>query len=906
MKTSDICDVDLRRQLVREHRDAEGRPDLNGIDFVEVSDDQHSLRVYFLGKAPEGISKRNIVISGGQRITGIVVTDIDVRRAAGKDLDDWLTVFVDKPGDFSDYTLRLVELDEHERSTNRPLRGFDRRFAQIVFSFKAGCPSDLDCLPEDTCAPAPLPQPDLNYLAKDYSSFRQIILDRLSLIMPEWRERHVPDIGIALVEVLAYTGDYLSYYQDAVATEAYLDTARQRISVRRHARLVDYQMHEGCNARAWVVVETKGGNVTLPKNEFAFITGFNTANKGSRMLTRESLRLLNLPSETYEVFEAVGTGERTFTVAHNEILFYTWGDFECCLPQGTTSATLLDEDLSVKPTPKPTDDYQYAAGQQTQSPYQNTQQYEPPAYDEPLERKRKLNLYPGEVLIFEEVISPATGEAADINLAHRHAVRLTKVVQDQDPLTGKFVLEIEWAAEDALPFPLCLSATGSAPDCEQLEQVSVARGNVVLVDHGRTIGRHLVDDKDDEDLGSVPVEESLAECCDVSCAPEITIVPGRYRPGLKEGPITFSEPLPSLDYPADDEPDEFAEDPCPRQELSAASLLRQDLRRALPQIALTSTVPGDDTVIAWQPRLDLLDSLSEDNHYVAEIDNRQRAHLRFSEGELGRAPLAGERFRASYRVGNGVAGNVGAEGISYIVLKNTLDGVELRPRNPIASTGGVEPEATDEVRLYAPYAFRANLQRAITAEDYALLARQHPRVQQATAVLRWTGSGYEVVVAVDPKDQTDASEKLLNEVECLLRRYRRIGHDLRVKAATYVPLDIELTVCVKPGYLAAHLKAELLGLFSNRVLPAGRLGFFHPDNLTFSSGIMVSKIVSLAHSVTGVENVVVTRLQRYREPARREIADGILRVGPLEIVRLDNNRNSPENGKIVFKMVGGR
>ena len=70
--------------------------------------------------------------------------------------------------------------------------------------------------------------------------------------MPDWTERHVPDLGITLVELLAYVGDYLSYYQDAVATEAYLDTARRRISVRRHVRLVDYRMHDGCNARAWV------------------------------------------------------------------------------------------------------------------------------------------------------------------------------------------------------------------------------------------------------------------------------------------------------------------------------------------------------------------------------------------------------------------------------------------------------------------------------------------------------------------------------------------------------------------------------------------------------------------------------------------------------------------------------
>ena len=50
---------------------------------------------------------------------------------------------------------------------------------------------------------------------------------------------------VALVELLAYAGDQLSYYQDAVATEAYLGTARRRVSVRRHARLVDYPMHDG-------------------------------------------------------------------------------------------------------------------------------------------------------------------------------------------------------------------------------------------------------------------------------------------------------------------------------------------------------------------------------------------------------------------------------------------------------------------------------------------------------------------------------------------------------------------------------------------------------------------------------------------------------------------------------------
>ena len=55
-----------------------------------------------------------------------------------------------------------------------------------------------------------------------------------------WRRASAADYGIALVELLAYVGDQLSYQQDAIATEAYLGTARRRISLRRHALLVDY------------------------------------------------------------------------------------------------------------------------------------------------------------------------------------------------------------------------------------------------------------------------------------------------------------------------------------------------------------------------------------------------------------------------------------------------------------------------------------------------------------------------------------------------------------------------------------------------------------------------------------------------------------------------------------------
>src|SRR5207245_6729960 len=101
---------------------------------------------------------------------------------------------------------------------------------------KVACPSDFDCKTELTCSTEDVAQPEINYLAKDYASFRQLMLDRMALLTPQWRERNTADLGIALIELLTFVGDYLSYQQDAVATEAYLGTARRRASVRRHAR----------------------------------------------------------------------------------------------------------------------------------------------------------------------------------------------------------------------------------------------------------------------------------------------------------------------------------------------------------------------------------------------------------------------------------------------------------------------------------------------------------------------------------------------------------------------------------------------------------------------------------------------------------------------------------------------
>jgi hypothetical protein len=870
-ETNLACCQEPRRDDVR---NATGR---YGLDYLEVSQDQRVLTVTFLGHAPNTIKKENIRIEGGVRVSGVSVTDITFQRfSQDTDLDDTMDVTVSQPGDFSTYTLRVAALDDQGQPTSSPPDGFDLRYDRIAFTFKAACPSDLDCKSPCSCPPETRSEPEINYLAKDYDSFRQLILDRLALLVPGWTERHVPDIGITLVELLAYAGDYLSYYQDAVATEAYLQTARERISVRRHVRLVDYPMHEGCNARTWIFLWSDS-DLQLNPADIKFITAFPNA-PADRILVPKDLE--PAPPGSYLVFEplvADPTASLSIYAAHSSISFYTWGDRQCCLAKGATSATLIDKWLTPS-NPVGTQDPTEPPSSQSPAKPRTSQA----AADET--PQRTLNLHVGDILIFEEVLGPKTGVEADADPTHRRAVRLTLVQPGVDTLynspDGQPFVYIEWAREDALTFALCISSITQGPDCKYITDVTVARGNVFLIDHGAHQAKTL---------GPVPTQQSTATCgCE--CEPaEITVTPALFRPESLDTPLTFSEKL--------------------RKTRPASSMLLQDPRNALPWLHLVGEVDEPTGTIAsqWTARRDLLESGGTDRDFVVEMDNNGGAHLRFGDGDLGEMPAAGMSFAATYRIGNGPSGNVGAETLTYIVFSNNVvKGASLKPRNPFAAIGGTAPEPLAEIKLLAPHAFRSVLERAITPQDYATLAQRSPRLQRATAQFEWTGSWYEAAVVVDPIGTEDPSHQLLDHVDDHLYRYRRVGYDLSVRHAQYVSLDLKLSVCVRSDYLRGHVEAALLNVFSSGQLANGSLGFFHPDNLTFGEGVYVSKIVAAAQAVTGVDSVTVKKLNRLFEAPNHELQNGILPLGPYEIARLDNNPSFPENGRLVLDLRGGR
>jgi hypothetical protein len=792
------CGDARRRRFVRDASPAT----INGIDYLEVGPDQKTLEVTFLHNLPgetngvpaaPPLGVENVVVDGGVRIRDVHVTKVE-------SVGNVLTVTVDASGDFSTYVLRLRTSSTDES----PPAKFDRQLSAVPFSFKVDCPNDFDCAVPDRCPPEVLPEPEIDYLAKDYDSFRRLMLDRMAAIAPDWTERNPADDHVALVELLAYVGDHLSYYQDAVATESYLGTARLRVSARRHARLLDYRVHSGCNARARVVFEVdQGGGADgqpLAKSTVLLSQG----DKGDTTVAPADLEKL-LRKEQPTVFETMHA--ITLRSEHNAISFYTWSDEQCCLPRGATRATLRDDPALV--------------------------------------------LAVGDVVLFEEIRSPITGVEADADPRHRHAVRLTAANHVVDELDGTPVLEIAWGPGDALPFPLCVSAVVTPPSGPSARaEIGIARGNVVLADHGLSLPSEAL----------VPRE-----------APA-----GRpYRPHLAHGPLTFRAPFDA--------------------KAPATAATATDPRAALPVV----TVTGEGET--WSPQFDLLGSDRFATEFVVEVESDGIAHLRFGDDERGRRPEEGSQFDAAYRVGNGRAGNLGAETITRVVAG--FSGVH-RVRNPLAATGGVDLEPLERVRLDAPEAFRIQ-ERAVTEADYAEVTGRYDGVQRAAAAFRWTGSWYTTFVTVDRTGGLALDPAFERDLRRFLDRYRMAGHDIELEPPVTVPLDILLQVCVKPGYFRTDVQQGLLDKLSNHVLPAGARGFFHPDNFTFGQPVYLSQIYEAAMEVAGVEWVQATTFQRFGKEAAQELDHEVLTPAPREVPVLDNDPNFPENGRLQLDMRGG-
>lgn len=842
-------------------------PLVTGIDFIRVVDphDQHLLQVFFLidpddlddpiidnaalpaDAAPETVTI--VSVSGGERLA-----EVEVVRATYLEVPfdgetrTVLEVEAAEPGDFSIYRLTIVD---------EPQRRVDRHFNGIDFSFKQGCPSDLDCKAVLECPPDERVDFPIDYLARDFVSLRNALLDFSAQRYPQWSERIEADAGVMLAEVMAALGDELSYVQDRYGREAYLETASQRRSLRWLTRLVDYPIHDGLSATTVLDITVSA----------AALQGFVDA--GARVWSQRAGER-PIPFEVGEGFADQRAGRQFWVnAAWNAMPAHVPDAAEPCLPIGATELFLRGHFPLAGQLPPP----------------------EPGADPVPPE-----SFWIGRLMVLK-----ATPEDPSLPVRRRF-VRIVEVEQTEDPLCPDTdadpinppplaITRLRWEDDQALPFELCLPDTAVA-------------ANIVPAIAGETFEEHFVIHENEaipaSPDGPVPAAVERDGPCNELTDRRGTIflhsLSGTETRGLGwTGTLPRAEPEVEIEEI----------DPATLAPFPTARLWR--FRRSLlDSLRFDRDFTLDDG--SWR-RIIGFERLGRT---IEHLDYASGAGftVRFSDGEFGRTPADGTVFLARYRSGDGSRANLPADSITSLTDPEPDPAAPPPPTitlaeavsNPFAVTSGTDPEDPALIKQLAPEAFRAVTFRAVRDEDYREIAERLDWVQRAGARARWTGSWLTEFVTPDPLGSFELSEERRSELENLIDCVRQAGREAYVRDPVFVSIDLEIEVCVEPTAYPGQVKERIIEALTGRPRPDGTLSFFDPDNFTFGTPLRRSALEAAIQAVPGVRGVEDIRIRARGITAWRAFEEASFEVSEDRILRLQNDPRFPERGALIVRM----
>jgi hypothetical protein len=836
---------------------------LNGIKFVLVRTIDHSLdppeadlevhfhnNIQLLSILGETTGPHVIFpISGGHRVTaGDDAGQVRVIEISDETADDNILVLKISPiGDYSTYTLRINFLN------------MDPIFSEINFKFRPGC-FNL-CAPEWDPAPEPKKDPVIDYLAKDYDSFRHTLISAMMERVPGWLPTSEADLDQVLLELFSAAADELSDYQDRVMNEAYFVTARKRVSLARHARLMDYHIHQGSQANTWLALKMAEQEVFVLPGGFQVWAGNETEDSSSVVFMtyeQQPLFILNMDFQAFlddgsiteirNIFEENGIilsfnidilvkeegnawlitdedNRQTYYIRNaednlkvfaphlhhllNELRLYTWSNSIPALSAGSTYA-----DLKV------------IGGLEASA-----------------DEMRNLLCSPGIThLLIQEQLNPLTGKRTGRDPARRQLLKLLPgddgAEKMLDPLTDEWFVRVRWEENDKLKNDYCFTI-----NCKEgiVEDVSLFYGNLVEVYHGHKV---TVVFKDPEVTLANPDEfhfkrtENWGTIC-----------------RLPQGPLAYKNTPQGGELPPESTLEVKAE-------------------------------TSEGGTKKWNEVISLIHSDEDDEHFMVETDEDGKSLIRFGNGVNGSKLPDNTVVHCSYQIGKGPEGNVGAEKLKNF---NRSDYSQIEECwNPFNVTAGTAPEPVDEIIRRVPEAYRFRQLRAVTLRDYIDRAEELAEVSKASARYAWTGSWKTVRITIDPAGTVKMNDELRKKIASHLDAVRLIGEDLEIRPPRFVPLEINVTLCIHSDYWPEDIKSILEQEFSDGFTPDGRLAFFHPDLWTFGQVLRNSQIIGRIQwndVISGTEELI--------------------KVGPDEVIQVRNDPDHREKGYIFFDPRGG-
>ncbi|MBV8686500.1 MAG: hypothetical protein JOZ90_04210 [Alphaproteobacteria bacterium] len=719
----------------------------------------------------------------------------------------------------------------------------DPFFNDVLFSFKQGCDTGFDCEPDCECPPAAPRDVEIDYLARDFESLNSALNDFAARYYPEWGERVTADFGVMIQELAAALGDEFSYIQDRYAREMHLPTATQRRSQMRLARLVDYVPDPGSNAACLLSLDL----VDQPLTSAALV--FKYGDRLAFWAIPEGK-----PAIPFELGDGLRDGGRlTAHAAWNAMPLHMADPGEPCLAAGATELLLAP------------------AGANNRLPL-NSQI--PPG-----------GALGGQAWVGRTMI--LWSRPADLGLPVRAwPVTITGVDWNVvDPLipfspgNPTRLTRLRWAPEQALPWALRITET------RLLGNVAPARAGLTIEERFR-IGPAEAAPASAAALPRAVERQgpTAGECCERSLALLYGLA-GSEEQGIAH---IGEHSLRSFRIPEVRLTQDAAVGTPPEWDFTP-SLLSAD-----PDDRVFTLDPG-----MWRPIV----RYQRNGDFVVHADyaGDRGFTLRFGGGDFGREPEDGAVFTLAYRTGHGARSNVGPGAVMSVDPPVGARAPALLPvaavRNPLAATGGVEPEGAETIRQNAPEFYRAMPLNAVRDLHFKQIAeRDLAWAQRAGARTRWTGSWLRHFVTADPLDAFAYTPSQRTEFANLVDSIRMAGRDAGIRDPLYLSLDLEISFCLVPGQHPGDVRERVVEALTGT--GPGKRPFFDPDNFTFGQPLRRASLEAAVQAVPGVLGVTGICLRRRGTAAWAKFEDTEVPVAMNEILRVDNDPAHPERGTL--------
>ena len=286
--------------------------------------------------------------------------------------------------------------------------------------------------------------------------------------------------------------------------------------------------------------------------------------------------------------------------------------------------------------------------------------------------------------------------------------------------------------------------------------------------------------------------------------------------------------------------------------------------------------------LLWQEVPGLFEQPANAQVFSTSTAEDGRRLIQFGDGAVGGAVLPTGRgnITATYRVGAGLAGRVGASALT--TLLDRLQGL-TSVTNPLSAEGGADPETLAMIRSNAPRTVRT-FGRAVSLQDFVDLITASGEVAKAQAIWIWAGLAPAVYLTVAGQAGgvfTDPASLVAN-----LNTERDPNRRLLVGNYQSVPIVLSARVLVSPQYAADDVLAAV------RAALLESLSF---DALNLGQSIHLSVLYSVMQAVAGVAALDITLLG-FRQPAGMANADFNAYLDRRGVERLPDGSVAPVQG----------